>query len=422
MRMRWTLPCNDRLASLAASGLLLLVIFAVGCAPLAEPADRATPFSSTRTAPAATGAPQVTGQPAAPVETQADQTDGAATQAPQTPTAQAVVETGKPEPTSPLSGLVLRTADGILRFDSSGELKLLAPGSQGKVSPDGKSLVYVLDDPATYVSDIWLMDLGSGEAHNLTNTADRYEGNPSWWPGQPQRVIFTSDVEMGMASSEYPTMVNLDGSGYTVLDESMGGRPAVSPDGKEIIYGGYNGKAAIYRVEGEDDEFDPASFGIPAEKLSAIAWAPAGRKIAAVLSGHRAGSSEILLGVGIFDLDAGSGELFHVYTPQGGGEIEFQIAWSPDGQRLAFTTYWEDPGAGRTPALWVMEADGSREYSLGPGSNPVWSPDGSQLAFLKPDETGFSDLWLADAADWSTQSAGEQISPPILFLEDWDLP
>lgn len=73
------------------------------------------------------------------------------------------------------------------------------------------------------------------------------------------------------------------------------------------------------------------------------------------------------------------------------------LAWSPDGQRLAFVA------DGR---IWVMGADGSRPVRVtgrvppklgGPGS-PSWSPDGRRIAYsysAKPDVD--RDVWVMNA-------------------------
>jgi dipeptidyl aminopeptidase/acylaminoacyl peptidase len=65
--------------------------------------------------------------------------------------------------------------------------------------------------------------------------------------------------------------------------------------------------------------------------------------------------------------------------------------WSPDGRRLAFV---------RDDAIWVVEADGSRE-SKATGhpagtSLPRWSPDGLRLAFLSR-RRGWAQVWAIDA-------------------------
>jgi dipeptidyl aminopeptidase/acylaminoacyl peptidase len=65
--------------------------------------------------------------------------------------------------------------------------------------------------------------------------------------------------------------------------------------------------------------------------------------------------------------------------------------WSPDGRRLAFV---------RDDAIWVVEADGSRESratSHPAGTSlPRWSPDGLRLGFVSR-RRGWGQIWLIDA-------------------------
>ena len=65
--------------------------------------------------------------------------------------------------------------------------------------------------------------------------------------------------------------------------------------------------------------------------------------------------------------------------------------WSPDGRRIAFV---------RDRAIWVVEADGSREVSVSRhpagDSRPRWSPDGRRIAFISR-RRGWSQIWLIDA-------------------------
>lgn len=68
-----------------------------------------------------------------------------------------------------------------------------------------------------------------------------------------------------------------------------------------------------------------------------------------------------------------------------GQEGGLQIAWSPDGTRIAFTDYRPDGSRG----LHVMDAEGATpaevSSSLADADSPTWSPDGTKLAF-----TGFA--------------------------------
>ena len=65
------------------------------------------------------------------------------------------------------------------------------------------------------------------------------------------------------------------------------------------------------------------------------------------------------------------------------GEADSSPAWSPDGSSVAFLRAGDGPAQ-----VWLLPAKGGEprsltELSLGAG-RPVWSPDGSQIAFAAP--------------------------------------
>jgi dipeptidyl aminopeptidase/acylaminoacyl peptidase len=56
---------------------------------------------------------------------------------------------------------------------------------------------------------------------------------------------------------------------------------------------------------------------------------------------------------------------------------------SPDGAQIAYTRTWFDAVEDRPRnELWLMNADGSRQRQLAPGSGAAWSPDGTRLAYV----------------------------------------
>jgi Tol biopolymer transport system component len=97
----------------------------------------------------------------------------------------------------------------------------------------------------------------------------------------------------------------------------------------------------------------------------------------------------------------------HTVNPDGTGHAQLTSTtgshwgpeWSPDGQRIAFTS--DRDGLGYQ--IYVMNADGSGQTRLtdppGASASPAWSPDGQNLVFGKSD----GDLWIMDA-DGSDQT------------------
>jgi hypothetical protein len=120
----------------------------------------------------------------------------------------------------------------------------------------------------------------------------------------------------------------------------------------------------------------------------------------------------------MFDLYAETVELVHVYEPVG-GSFQPYLAWSPDGEWLAFATYQEPPSSGRLPNLWVVPAsDGEKAY-LGAGVDPTWSPDGRQLAFTVVGEDSLG-IAVADVGDWQVQRV--DVPHRIQSVRSWVAP
>src|SRR6201999_399639 len=56
---------------------------------------------------------------------------------------------------------------------------------------------------------------------------------------------------------------------------------------------------------------------------------------------------------------------------------------SPDGKQIVFTRRWVDKMNDKfESALYIMNADGSRQRFLVKGSGARWSPDGTRIAYL----------------------------------------
>jgi TolB protein len=140
----------------------------------------------------------------------------------------------------------------------------------------------------------------------------------------------------------------------------------------------------------------------PNDGVFSIAWSPNGQSMAYATSRElyltdRAGKAQKALYTGDIDPD--------------------QIAWSPDSQWVAFASHPPIGNNGSTEIILCRVADvtirvlthsPARDYS------PTWSPDGKQIAFVSNRE-GSSKIYVmnTDGTDQHrlTNEAGEELSP-----------
>jgi Tol biopolymer transport system component len=111
--------------------------------------------------------------------------------------------------------------------------------------------------------------------------------------------------------------------------------------------------------------------------LQSFAWAPSGQLIAFAF----AWKPPLIVGaiaIHILNLSTGADQRI----TRAGWRID-ELAWSPDGSRLAYVT---DNKAGTDREIHVIAADGSSpstvvETGVGTPSSPTWSSDGERLAY-----------------------------------------
>ena len=180
--------------------------------------------------------------------------------------------------------------------------------------------------------------------------------------------------------------IDADGRGLMPLlsspDKDFWG-PAVSPDGKQIVftYGNDKNGDELYLAGADGGELRPLTHNGRSNYLPA--WSPDGKTISFI---SQNGS------------DRNSAEIYTVAV-DGGRETrltqndawEYGTSWSPDGRSIVFGSE-----RGGRWQIYTMQPDGSEQLPLGypaHGNAPVWSPDGTRIAFTS-DRDGDDEIWV----------------------------
>lgn len=323
-----------------------------------------------------------------------------------------------------VGGVRRAVASGII----VGAILLSALQVQAATEPEGR-IAYVRSRGGS--SHIWTMNADGSDKIQLTS-GDGYALSPSWAPDN-QRIAFVYSQAKD-AKHEHIATIDLDDHQVSILTPTQGSYedPSFSPDGGKVLFTAEDEAGwSLYeipalggdprRIAIEIDEQGPANIGAPC-------WAPDGTSIAFVGwrdSDHSTDQGDIFLA-------AASGQrVSRVTGPTG---RQWGPAWSPDGLRIALSSY-HSPGAPH--GIYLVSPDGGPGTHVfqpegGGASDPSWSPDGEWLALMY--NVHGQDIWVmrADGSDlrqltdgpashsqpaWST--SGEPVPSTSVHLIGW---
>jgi YVTN family beta-propeller protein len=243
--------------------------------------------------------------------------------------------------------------------------------------PDGKRLIYT--SYRTMTGEIYATDpLGNSEV-NLTNSPAARDGEPAWSP-DGTKIAWNRDNNIWVMSA--------DGSNPVQLASALGARtPLWSPDGQWLSFTG-----VMSATSHDTILLVPAAGGAPIDLINDsassnfdAAWSPNGDEIAFVTDRHSPISGTYQ--TDIYKVNVHTLAQTRLTYDGGSGSP----TWSPDGTRIAFFGI---------SGLYIMDPDGSHIRSLptltGYPQQIAWSPDSRWIAGQSGSSTNDIEIYVID--------------------------
>ncbi|MDX6226156.1 MAG: hypothetical protein QOE64_2532 [Frankiales bacterium] len=303
------------------------------------------------------------------------------------------------------------------------DVHLLKPGQNAydpAWSPDGTKVAFdsaALPGDTTSHSQIAVLEVATGALQQLTTDPTRDLYYPSWSPDGATIAFEAYD-----AGTHIATIQTVASVGGAPVDVTSGHHPSFSPDGTKLALNKISGNggfdlfaytrssgALLQVTNSPNDEWAP-SWSRDGTKLvyasdengSGEIWSRnangtgSAANLTTTASGYDGAPSWSpplsQLSSQIFVADADGSHVAAVTLPIDGGNA----AWSPDGQRLAFS----DGGH-----LFTIQPDGlgltavTTSFTGTTDADPSWSPDGSKLVFSGRSSGGDAAIYTINPAN-----------------------
>ena len=196
------------------------------------------------------------------------------------------------------------------------------------ISPDGKFLLTVQNENGE--RSLWLRNIASGsDTQVVAPVAGRELAYPTFSP-DGNSIYFLQSVP-GTSALVFNLMhAPLLGGTPQVIVKAVDSNPTFSPDGKSVAYGRQNvppGKWSLFRANADgSNEKLLASSRLDNFPLN-LAWSPDGSRIASTFADFNGAAGN---GINIFDFATGQTSTFVKFSDK----LIFPMVWAPDGRSL----------------------------------------------------------------------------------------
>ncbi len=257
-------------------------------------------------------------------------------------------------------------------------------------STDGKQIAFISERSSS--PEIFVMNANGASIQQLTRDSGLIWLPPLNW-SPDGKLIAAAGSPSGDENQARLYLVNVDGSGNQLLDDSLiGAYPRWSPDGKWIAWRAVeNGDPALFVINAAGGQARKISTSQESDEKYGVMnddfdWSPDGKQIAYLTVGPLIGEGpkfqfpfQARARIQIYNLETSSTQtLLDIDLPN---NIHF-LRWSPDGKMLMFVQEIGMSGCWTIRLLPMTSSDSINATGLcfRPGTaSPEWTPDSEWL-------------------------------------------